>query len=251
MNLCKDTSIHYPDIFKKSISFFNSNNTIYNQLTGEMEEELIEKYKHDPEKLKQKLIQHNVFLCIKYARRYINNPEFETIFQNAFLGLCKSAETFDPSRGIKFSTYAFYGIKNHIISEFSNPHNKFIKRNSITLDTGLDNIVSDTADSDSEFSMDSTFAETNHISNESVIDYIEKSEKMKVLDKVVNFIQTSKKLTDFDKDVFTNCCISGKWYTKYARERGVDIKHVRKSMRDVTNKIKKNKTLKKLVKGVL
>lgn len=251
MSVCSEKTIQYPDIFKKSITHFNSNSAAYKQLSPESEYALIEQYRNEPEKLKRALVDHNVFLCVKYSRRYINNPEFENIFQNAFVGLCKSAETFDPDRGIKFSTYAFYGIKHHILSEFTNRHNKFIKRHSVTLDTGMDNVVASGAVGGPQLELAPELGGSYTTDSGSVIEGLEKSEKMKVLEEMVEYIKHTDKLTDIDKCVFANCCISGKFYTRYAKESGIDIKDVRKSMKTIRRFVKKDANIKKMIKGVL
>ena len=55
----------------------------------------------------RKLVEDNLKLC-HYALRKKGVPKsvYEDCFQIACIGLCKAAETFDPTLNYKFSSYA-------------------------------------------------------------------------------------------------------------------------------------------------
>ena len=64
---------------------------------------------------RQTLIQGNLRLAVHIARRYQNRGlALSDLIQEANLGLMKAVERFDPSRGFKFSTYAYWWISEEV-----------------------------------------------------------------------------------------------------------------------------------------
>ena len=68
----------------------------------------------DP-KARQKMIESNLRLVVKVARRYYNRGmEFSDLIEEGNLGLLRAVEKFDPERGFRFSTYATWWIRQTI-----------------------------------------------------------------------------------------------------------------------------------------
>ncbi|QSP95692.1 sigma-70 family RNA polymerase sigma factor [Marinobacter salinisoli] len=64
---------------------------------------------------RRKLIQSNLRLAVHIARRYSQQGiAMSDLIQDANVGLIKAAERFDPSRGFKFSTYAYWWISEEV-----------------------------------------------------------------------------------------------------------------------------------------
>lgn len=61
------------------------------------------------------LIQSNLRLAVHIARRYANRGVAMTdVIQDANVGLIKAVERFDPTKGFKFSTYAYWWISEEV-----------------------------------------------------------------------------------------------------------------------------------------
>jgi RNA polymerase primary sigma factor len=87
----------------------------YPLLTKEEEVELAQRIERGDLEAKERLINSNLRLVIKFARRYQGHGlPLGDLIQEAMLGLIRATEKFDWRRGYKFSTYAVLWIKQSI-----------------------------------------------------------------------------------------------------------------------------------------
>jgi RNA polymerase sigma factor (sigma-70 family) len=98
-----------------SFQIFLNQASRYPLLTAEEEIELAKAIERGDLDAKERLINSNLRLVIKFARRYQGHGlSLQDLVQEAMPGLIRATEKFDWRRGYKFSTYAVLWIKQSI-----------------------------------------------------------------------------------------------------------------------------------------
>ncbi len=140
------------------------------------------KMKEGDLKARDIIITHNIKLVLGRVVKRFGNTDYEKneLVSVGIIGLLKSVDTFDITKGLKFSTYACRCIDNEILM-YIKKSKKYNNVRSIddplTLDDeGNDCFIEETLTDDNDF----------------VMDY-EKKEIIKILNKLVNELDTREK----------------------------------------------------------
>ncbi len=95
-------------------AFINTNGDKSKVLTPDEEVELTNKYYLTKDvNIRNEIAAHNLRLVIKIANEYSKNQE---LFCEGCIGLINGIERFDPTRGLKLSTYVSYWIRAYILN---------------------------------------------------------------------------------------------------------------------------------------
>ncbi len=106
-----DANADYEDILHSYYSEISN----FPLLKAKEEKELAQKVQKGDKRAKEKMINSNLRLVIKIAKRYENRGlSFLDLIAEGNLGLIQAVEKFDPEKDFRFSTYATWWIRHAI-----------------------------------------------------------------------------------------------------------------------------------------
>jgi RNA polymerase primary sigma factor len=89
----------------------------YRLLTPSGEHRLVEERENGHDSAWCALVEANLRLVIKIAREYRSaGPSLEDLISEGNIGLMKAARRFDPSRGVRFASYAAWWIRKQVVA---------------------------------------------------------------------------------------------------------------------------------------
>lgn len=94
-------------------------------LPPEKENEYFKRAAKGDEKAREELILHNLRLVSHIVRKYYSqSPSQEDLVSIGSIGLIKAVDSFNPTNGARFATYAAKCIQNAILSQRLTVHSK-------------------------------------------------------------------------------------------------------------------------------
>lgn len=113
-NRAQQSSKYKDDTANIGTSYFKQVST-HNLLTAEEERLIARKARTGDTEARQRLINANLRLVIKTAKRYANRGlDFYDLINEGNIGLIQAVDKFDPELGYRFSTYAVWWIQQSI-----------------------------------------------------------------------------------------------------------------------------------------
>lgn len=111
--------------------------------TADEEVELFKKIKNGDNEARERLIMGHQRLIYSFAKQYAkNSSEVIDYVNEGNIGLAKAVETFDPSRGFKFMTYAQYYVRREMAYFLKTTNMVVEKSNYLKLEPKLKKIKS-------------------------------------------------------------------------------------------------------------
>ncbi len=99
-----------------SIYYINGPEKLPPPLSLEEENEILEKYDGNDQRIKDVLVTHNLRLVVYIAKKFDTHASnIEDLISIGTIGLIKAVNTFRPDKNIKLATYASRCIENEIL----------------------------------------------------------------------------------------------------------------------------------------
>lgn len=143
-------------------------------ITREQEIEFAGRIRQGDKEALQQLVNSNLKLVVKISLEFYKNTiSLMDIIQNGNIGLMKAARKFDPDKGVKFSTYAAYWIKQSILRGFIKPsHNINISYRKDAINKKIRNFVLQRSEKDGKFPKIEEIVDELHVARRDAVDVL-------------------------------------------------------------------------------
>lgn len=224
----------------KLINQIKASHEQYKILSKEEEQELIEKYRNDRDKLNQLLCMHNIKMVFSMAKSFVTKTrDFDSLVQNGMLGLMEAAKRFDIDKNIKFCTYAAIWIRKYFSMHYYTSQYK-IDQNTSSLDEpaafGSDDPTDDT--SFLENSLHKYMDPTHQDVVKTIDDSISANENSELCANLYSKLNADNSLSAMEKNVFIKLFVDNEKARDIALEYQIDPNTIAEIRRKVLNKFR-------------
>lgn len=181
-----------------------SNPKQYPPLNKAQERELIQKYRHDRDKLNELLYMHNIRLVFNMAKKYaMKTPDFDSMVSDCLYGLAEACQRFDIDKGIKFSTYATTWIFKYCLSSYYSKSNEIDKASiSLNAATTYSNIKSNNGNEVTFENYVNEYVDPSYNVCKSIEAEISANEEIEICKNLISKMNEDASLSATDKAVF-------------------------------------------------
>lgn len=232
------TSIQHNENTTKLCNFLKRSEKQYPCLTKEEERVLIEKYKDDRETLNKLLFMHNIKAVFNQAKAFVmKTKDFDNLVQDGMLGLGEACRRFDPSKDVKFITYAMPWIRKFILANFYGKQSELEKR-SVSI-ASLVSTLAENSRGNKEAAFDAVINECVDPSYSvvSIEEQLSTDEKEVICKDLLNKVEADNSLSANDKAIFIDVVCN--------KERASDVALKYQTSKTYINELK-SKVLNKL-----
>ncbi len=114
------TAVYPPSVSDRTLKLYLKEIAKIPQITPDEEKELGRRIQQGDEEALRKLVEANLRFVIKIAKKYRGmGVPFVDLINEGNLGLIEAAKRFDPDKGVKFTSYAVWWIRQAIYQALS------------------------------------------------------------------------------------------------------------------------------------
>lgn len=212
----------------------------YPCLSKDEEDALINQYYDDRETLNKLLFMHNIRAVFSQAKKYMSKVDnFDSLVQDGMVGLGEACKRFDPSKGVKFITYAQPWIRKYILSNFYGK-NIDVEKSSISLDSPM--MMSNSKSSgENDVTFENyvnEFYEPSCVQPKTLEQELSSNEQIEICKHLYDVVENDTTLSAMDKEIFTAAFYNKEKTRDIADKYNIEMSEVNDVKHKILSKLK-------------
>lgn len=211
----------------------------YPPLNKEQEQQLIQQYKTDRNKLNQLLFMHNVKIVFNIVKKYTSKTrDFDNLVQEGMKGLAEAASRFDIEKGTKFVTYAGFWIKKFILATFDEKRN-WIDHHSTSLNSPA--LQQSSKGNGQEVTFENfinCYIEPSQNNSKTIQSELSSNEQLEICKELMDNLEADNSLSSTEKSVFVDYFYNKEKTKDIAAKYNIEIPKVFEIRNTILSKFK-------------